>query len=224
MQGNKRGRPKKAAADKAPRCGCRGTSGFGICKEAIYSHSCGQCKRACKANSACANIASPRNRQWRTSSPARTRRRSGALFEHSEGFYAEVSEFTPTKTKPVTHCDLSRATATVSDLAIAFGRSKFFLSSARKTLESLRAAMQSRKQYGRVPESDDDGMVVEESKEGGVEDEEEGGGDRSDGRSSGDSEDESSSSSSSSSSLATRYQGPIAPTRAAVAAGFSSRR
>ena len=67
--------------------------------------------------------------------------------------------------------------------------------------------MQSRKQYGRVPESDDDGMVVEESKEGGVEDEDEGGGDRSDGRSSGDSEDESSSSSS---SLATRYQGPIA--------------
>ena len=152
MSGTKRGRPKKASADKALRCECGGTSGIGLCKKAVYCFTCGQCRRARAADDDCATIPSPHRSKLRTSSPTRTSKGTGALSEHEEGPYAEVPEFTPTKDRtrtrdPVTHCDLSLPTAAVIDLAKAFGHPRFFLRGADKTPRSLRAAIHALRKY-----------------------------------------------------------------------------
>jgi len=65
----------------------------------------------------------------------------------------------------VTHRDLSLDSATVTDLARAFGRPTFFLSSARKTLASLRASIRSRRQYEEVPQADGGGMSEDEDED-----------------------------------------------------------
>lgn len=196
----KRGRPKKSEGDKAPQCPCGGASGDKVCKQAVICDQCGKCAAGCERGRDCTS-APPAKMAAEARSPAITRRGSGTHAALAEGGYAEVPEFTPPRVQrdreSVNHRDLSLPTATVKDLATAFGRRAFFLSSVTKTLRSLRESMRFRQQqYKEVLQHEMEGSNDEDEDEDGE-------------LESGTSSDEESSSSSSSSSTA-RVARPIA--------------
>ena len=132
----KRGRPKQALSRRTLQCPCGGASGNGTCKKGISCAECGKCDRACRVAGVC-------NRSPAKIRVAQTRIHTGVAI-HKVGMYSQNAEIEAIEEKSpiVNHVALSLPSATITDLAKAFGREKLFAASAIKTITGLQNSIE----------------------------------------------------------------------------------
>lgn len=130
----KRGRPKVALSQRALQCPCGGASGRSVCKYAVFCLGCNLCKVGCKKNPNC-DI-----EHVEEVVESVTLREKEIVHNYKEDKIASEEQFARKRQKEqelVSHRDLSLDTATVTNLAKAYGRNRFNIPNASLTIDTL---------------------------------------------------------------------------------------
>lgn len=154
--------PSNGSSAVRSRCQCKYPK---ACKQKVNCACCGQCDRACRKANTCETLDTSTTHSPLHEGRYRTRLSTGSIDPMDASLHG-VPVITPQgvakqrqlNEDPVTHRALDRTTATATDLAQAFGRPRFYLSTARKRLNALRASMRSRgkNMTNRVEDDDND--------------------------------------------------------------------
>ena len=114
-------------SDIRSNCNCGGVSGNVLCKRAIFCSKCNKCEYGCRRD---VNCKSPIPLRIATNNEIELRK-------NERVDYNEKDFSLDDNTEKVYHRNLSLTTATVTDLATAYGRRTFFIPGAQRTLDNL---------------------------------------------------------------------------------------
>ena len=127
---NERRRPPSDQSDIGSNCKCGGVSGNVLCKRAVICSKCKKCEFGCRRDVYC-----------KARIPLRIYTNNEiALRKNKRVDYKEKDLSLDDNTEKVYHRNLSLTTATVTDLATAYGLRTFFIPGAQKTLDNLHAS------------------------------------------------------------------------------------
>ena len=106
-----RGRPPSDPSEIGPNCNCGGVSGNVLCKRAVFCSKCKKCELGCRRDVSC-----------KAPIPLRIAKINEiALRKNKRVDYKEKDLSLDDNTEKVYHRNLSLTTATVTDLATAYG-------------------------------------------------------------------------------------------------------